>query len=242
MGREERTGMFDMPENPSLTDLFRINNRKLKVTIRTATVGAIAVSDQQPTGYDTATQLCSVLVQQLTTIVNPDVQQGAGSTILQPPVLLVDVPVAWPRTAQGYLTFPLTIGDTGELIVQDRSLAEWRKKGIPVDPIDNWTHNRGDAVFHPGLHADTNPIVPPTDLTGTVIDGTLVKLGRLSVDFAIKGTSLAAQLVPLIATLSAVPNATDPASVIVLANANKAALLAFMNLIQPNLTTKAQVE
>lgn len=183
MGNEQRTGVYDLRENPQLADLLAANARNLRVTMRTSTVGAVAASQQQPLGYDPSTQLCSVLVQQLTVTKNPNTAQGASSTITQPPVLLVNVPVAWPRTNSGGLTLPLNIGDTGELIIQDRSLAEWRSKGIPVDPIDNWTHNRGDAVFHPGLHPDTNPIVPPTDQTAAVLDGPElagVKLGRLA--------------------------------------------------------------
>lgn len=205
MGREQRTGVFDLRENPKLEDLLQRLDRNLRVTIRTATVGAIAASQQQPLGYDPATQLCSVLVQQLTVTVNPDTPQGAGSTITQPPVLLVNVPVAWPRTSSGYLTFPLNIGDTGELLIQDRSLAEWRSKGIPVDPVDNWTHNRADAVFHPGLKPDISPIAP-TDQTATVLDGPQlagVKLGRAAASPVVKGADIVAAFNTYTATIAA---------------------------------------
>ncbi len=199
MGREQRTGVYDLRENPSLADLLSAVDRYLRVTIRTSTVVRIAPSQPQPLGYDPLTQLCSVLVQQLTVTNNPDVPQGPAATVTQPPVLLVNVPVAWPRTSAGYLTFPLTIGDSGELIVQDRSLAEWRKKGYPVDPIDNWTHNRGDGVFHPGLHSDIDPIDPGigTDPTATVLDGPPlagIKLGRQAVEPILKGATTAAAM------------------------------------------------
>lgn len=208
MGREQRTGVYDLRENPSLADLLSAADRYLRVTIRTSTVVRIAPSQPQPLGYDPLTQLCSVLVQQLTVTNNPDVPQGAAATVTQPPVLLVNVPVAWPRTSAGYLTFPLTIGDSGELIVQDRSLAEWRKKGYPVDPIDNWTHNRGDGVFHPGLHSDIDPIDPGigTDPTATVLDGPPlagIKLGRLAASPIVKGTELAAAFNAYSATIAA---------------------------------------
>lgn len=196
MGKEQRVGVFDLRDNPSLADLFAALDRNLRVTIRTATVVKVTASAQQPLGYDPATQLCSLLVQQLGVTVNPDVPQGANSVTTQAPLLLVNVPVAWPRTAAGYLTFPLTIGDTGELIIQDRSLAEWRKKGFPVDPIDNWTHNRGDGVFHPGLHTDLpSDLLPSTSLTSTVLEGpdiAGIQLGRLAASPLVKGTQLAA--------------------------------------------------
>jgi hypothetical protein len=223
MGSEQRTGVYDLREKPKLEDLMQALDRNLRVTIRTATVGAIIASDAQPLGYDPATQLCSVLVQQLTVTKNPAAAQGAASTTTQPPLLLKNVPVSWPRTNSGHLSFPLNIGDTGELIIQDRSLAEWREKGFPVDPIDNWTHNRGDAVFHPGLHADTNPIVPPTDQTATVLEGPAlagVKLGALAAlgvarqtDTVAAGASMTAWIAAVNAALNGlgvpVPAPTD---------------------------------
>jgi hypothetical protein len=222
MSREQRTGVFDLRETPKLEDLLQKLDRNLRVTIRTSTVGAIAASAQQPLGYDPATQLCSVLVQQLTVTVNPDSPQGQASTITQPPVLLVNVPVAWPRTNAGYLTFPLTPGDTGELIIQDRSLSEWRSKGIPVDPVDNWTHNRGDAVFHPGLHPDTNPL-PLTDQTATVLEGPPlagVKLGRAA---ALGVARLSDDVAP----------AVDMATWIAQVTAAVSALATYVNAIAP---------
>lgn len=244
MGNEQRAGVYDVREGADLGELLAKVDRNVRVTIRTATVGAVAPSNAQPLGYDPITQLCSVLVQQRTVTTNPDIAQGANSVIVQPPVLLVNVPVKWTATGKGKLTMPLNVGDTGELIVQDRSLAEWRKKGVPVDPIDNWTHNRGDAVFHPGLHSDRlDKRLTPTDQTATVLDGELlVKIGELAADFPIKGTSLAAVLAPVIATLAAVPPPVDLVTAITAIEANTAALLAFMNAITATLATKVMVE
>jgi len=222
MGREERTGVFDLRENPSLPDLLERVARNVCVSIRTATVVSVAPSQKQPLGYDPDTQLCSLLVQQLTVTTNPKKATGVGSTITQPAVLLVNVPVAWPRTGAGYLTFPLTVGDTGELIIQDRSLQEWLKKGFPVDPIDNWTHNRGDGVFHPGLHSNRpDKRLPATDQTAAVLDGPAlagVKLGRLALSPLVKGDVLAAAFttynatVQAAATLAGLGGAVPPAA------------------------------
>jgi len=175
MTQESRTGVFDLRETPELAELIRIHGRNMAVKMRTATVGTVTATGLQPLGYDPAQQLCSIEVQQQTTLIDPD---DSTKSILQDPVVLANVPVAWPRTSAGYLTFPLAVGDTGELIIQDRSLTEWLKKGSPVDPIDNWTHNISDAVFHPGLHSKIDPILPPTDITATVLEGTTIKLGR----------------------------------------------------------------
>ncbi len=261
MGREQRTGVYDLRENPSLADLLSAVDRYLRVTIRTSTVVRIAPSQPQPLGYDPLTQLCSVLVQQLTVTNNPDVPQGPAATVTQPPVLLVNVPVAWPRTSAGCLTFPLTIGDSGELIVQDRSLAEWRKKGYPVDPIDNWTHNRGDGVFHPGLHSDLDPIDPGigTDPTATVLDGPPlagIKLGRLAASPIVKGTEFAAafstytatvQAAQVLAALGGSPPPASPvpptaASNLVFIQTLATATAALNTAIAASLSTKALTE
>lgn len=250
MGREERTGVYDVREGADLGELLAQVDRNVRVSIRTATVGAVAPSNAQPLGYDPVTQLCSVLTQQLTVTTNPDVAQGANSTVVQPPVLLVNVPVAWPATSKGKLTMPLNIGDTGELIIQDRSLAEWRKKGVPVDPIDNWTHNRGDAVFHPGLHSDRlDKRLSPTDQTATVLDGPDsvlgvggVKIGEGAVDFAIKGTTVALALEPIAATLLLIPPPIDLVTAITAIEGNTAAILAIIEVLQQSLANKAKVE
>lgn len=260
MGREERAGVLDLRENPSLGDLLNAIARNVRVTLRTATVVSVAPSQKQPLGYDPTTQLCSLLVQQLTTTINPKKATGAGSTITQPPVLLVNVPVAWPRTGAGYLTFPLAIGDTGELIIQDRSLQEWLKKGFPVDPIDNWTHNRGDGVFHPGLHSNRlDKRLPATDQTATVLEGPAlagVKLGRLASSPLVKGTPLVAafntynvtvQAAAVLAALGGVPPPGTPVPPTPVSNAAFIATLAVATAtlntaIAASLSTKVLTE
>lgn len=151
------------------------------MSIRTATVGVVTASPAQPLGYDPASQKVSVTVQMRQVVKNPEVSQGPGSIVTLPAVLLQNIPVAWPRTSKGYITFPLSLGDSGELIIQDRALQLWLASGKPVDPKFNWTHNINDSVFHPGLHSDLDPL-PATDLTGTVVEGDpTIKLGRSAV-------------------------------------------------------------
>ena len=55
MARENQTGVFEIPQDPKLADLFRASLRNLKVQIRTHTVGTV-------TAYDTATQRADVSV------------------------------------------------------------------------------------------------------------------------------------------------------------------------------------
>lgn len=171
--RSNRTGIFEVPENPDIVDLFKGQLRRLRLSMRTNTVGTVVA-------YNPATQQVTVTVDilQIIKVFNlPDPNAEAPT----PPVILTNIPVVWPRAGTGYLTFPLVPGDTGTITIMDRSIDNWLLLGAPVDPISSATHALQDAVFEPGLHPQTNPIVPPTDLTGTVLhDDLAVKLGRLA--------------------------------------------------------------
>lgn len=173
--RENRTGIFEMPNNPELPDLFRVALRNLKLQLRTHTVATV-------TAYDPTTQKATVTVDILQIIKDnftPPTPADPNPTKAQAPVILADIPVAWTRTNSGYQTLPLNPGDTGELHVQDRSLEQWLKLGAATDPISAFTHSLADSVFHPTVHADNNPITPPTDQTAHVIEGIpFIKLGR----------------------------------------------------------------
>ena len=71
----------------------------------------------------------------------------------------------------------LRFGFTSEFM--DRSIQEWLKLGIPADPIQAATDALQDAVFDPGLHPDTDPITPATDMTAAVLHhDTTIKPGR----------------------------------------------------------------
>lgn len=202
MGRGNRLGLYELGDAPELADLFRVALRKLKLEIRTMVPATIVV-------YDPARQVATLTVDHLQTVAVIDEVQAAkllasGATIegvppnaeaTLPPVQLVDVPVAWPRTNLGYLTFPLNPGDTGQLVCSDRSLDQWLTKGIPSDPVLASTHLLENGVFEPGLKPTANPIVPPTDQTATVVEGaTGVKLGRNASDFVALASLVLAQL------------------------------------------------
>ena len=187
--------------------------------------------------YDAATQRADV------TVGFVRVAYAAGVPVQQPPDIVARVPVEWVGGSLGYVTTPLVAGDTGMLAFTDRALALWLDgPGTPVDPGNARVHDLADAVFRPGLRPDPRVIAPPTALDGTVVEGPLVKLGRLATHFAVRGTALATSAGELAAILGPVPAAADPASTAVLANANKAALMALFAAIAESLSTKVQVQ
>lgn len=211
MGAENQSrDPFDLPQEPTLADLFRTAIRNAKLQIRTHLPAKVVA-------YDPALQKVTVEVGSLQVVRVSDAERlpktvqsmkgtppNAEATML--PLVLQLIPVAWPRTSSGYLTFPLSTGDTGELHVQDRSLEQWLTAGLATDPVLAFTHALKDSVFHPGLHSDTSPISPPTDLTATVLDGTVVKIGRGANEAIAKANPLIAALD---AFASAVPSPPD---------------------------------
>lgn len=165
-----------------------------------------------------------------------------GEEVPQAPIVIPEVPVEWPGGSLGYVTTPLVAGDTGKLCFSDRALSTWLVAGGAVDPINGRAHALGDATFRPGLRHAQNAITPPTSLVSTVVEGPLVDLGRTATNFSLIGTPIATVATAQAAILAAVANATDPATVITLANANKAAILALLAAISNNVSAKVRVQ
>lgn len=65
------------------------------------------------------------------------------------------VPVVMPRGAAFRIAYPVQVGDTGLVLVADRSLDAWLAgDGSAADPNDTRAHDLADAVFIPGLVPD----------------------------------------------------------------------------------------
>ena len=178
MARENQTGIFEIPQDPKLADLFRSALRNLKVQIRTHTVGTV-------TAYNATTQRADVSVDVLQVVRDNFTEPTAANpnpVATLPAVQLKGIPVAWPRAGSSYLTFPLAAGDTGEVHIQDRNLGQWIQLGEASDPVSAITHALADGVFHPNIHPDNDPITPPTDGAAAVLESDEIKLGRLAVD------------------------------------------------------------
>lgn len=213
MGRENRTSVFEIPQNPQIPDLHKSASRKLELELRAHSVATV-------TSYNPATQKVSVTVGILRVIVDnytPATALNPNPTKTQAADKLIEIPVAWPSTNLGHSSLPLFPGDTGELHVQDRSLADWALKGIATEPTMAWAHEIVDSVFHPTINPDTNPINPTGTPPGTrqdaaVLDGPLVAIGvgALPTDFLAKAPAL---ITAIDALLLAGVNAAGPGAV-----------------------------
>lgn len=73
-----------------------------------------------------------------------------------------NVIVAFPRSNGGdsYLTFPLKAGDTGQYIICDRSIDNWKERGGTTKVDDFRRFDINDGIFYPGASPFDNPINP----------------------------------------------------------------------------------
>jgi hypothetical protein len=208
MGRENRVGIYELLQDPELADLFKVALRSLALDLRTHTLCTV-------TNYNAATQRVSVEVDMRERVLDTSKTPSTADpnpTVLQEPIVLKDLPVAWPRTTAGYLTFPLAIGDRGELHVQDRALDRWLLAGQVAEPPRHWTHDLADSVFHPHVYHAGSTIAPPTDQTATVLEGVIVKIGRLAALAAARQTDSVGATVSMAAWITAVSTALSIAT------------------------------
>jgi hypothetical protein len=190
-----RDGVDGADVSASLDTLLKLRERNAALDLRVSAVVRVIV-------YYPATQKADLRIECL------PVRFVGDEEVPDPPILLPQVPVQWPRTAAGYITFPLVPGDTGRVVFTDRNLAQWLvtgNEGNAIDPLNGRAHSLGDAVFEPGLHTDTDPIVPPTSLLATVVEGPLVQLGVGATQFVALAALVEAQLNTLKAAIAAAP-------------------------------------
>lgn len=100
--------------------------------------------------------------------------------------LLPNVPVSFPSTPLGSLTFPVMPGDPVVVVFAERSIDEWKTAGEPgVEPRDHRRFSLSDAVAFP-CSSSFATAIPPEGLAdgATVLRGDDVRLGdATAVDF-----------------------------------------------------------
>jgi hypothetical protein len=86
---------------------------------------------------------------------------------------IANVPVAFPRMGAGHLRFPVNVGDTGQLIVNERSIDGWQVSGGIIDPQDPRRNHLSDGVFYPGLNPNSKAMVSsaPSDSLELKLNG-----------------------------------------------------------------------
>ena len=214
MATENRTGAFEFAPDPDLENLFTVWARKIGLSIRTATVGTVQA-------YDPATQEASVMVDMLEVRkviqqTEPGVDPNETNRVrASAPILLTNVPVLVTGSGNGtdYLSFPITAGCSGALVVLDRSkdTSVNRTALQPVEPVKSAIHSLSDCFFVPGLTDRLHRIATPTDLTAAVLESAQIKLGRTATIYVALSTPLISAIDALLAAGAAFVGANgDP--------------------------------
>ena len=138
-----------------LAELLRKAMEHRLADVRTSMPARVSV-------YNLATQTVDVepLVREITETDSDDIEEALP--------VISSVPVSWPRGGGFFITFPLVPGDTGQIVICDRSIDQWRTKGsnintpgfgFAVDPLDKRKHGLAGAVFYPGLSDSLSPLL-----------------------------------------------------------------------------------
>lgn len=94
---------------------------------------------------------------------------------------LQKVPVAFPRTSGGWITFPINTGDIGMVTFAERSIKDWMGKsaGEVVEATERTLHPLGGAWFYPGAYPSASPLSGGADDANVVIHtGSKLDLGE----------------------------------------------------------------
>jgi len=131
---------MNITHNPSLAYVLQTAINSVLSTVHTAFPG-------QVDSYDYTTCKASI---------KPSLSRTYDDgTVIEPPVI-PNVPVLWPRTSLGSISFPLQRGDGCLVICSERSLDEWLLKGTQQAPSDNRMFDLSDAIAIPGLYSFAN--------------------------------------------------------------------------------------
>jgi len=118
-----------------------------------------------------------------TAIVRPMLQRAVldddDEYQLETPPDIHDVPVQFPRSRLGYLTFPISQGDSGLIVYAMRDIGQWRYTGPQGSPGDQRVASMAGAVFLPGLYpnADKLPTVNTTHVVLAPLQAAHLLLG-----------------------------------------------------------------
>lgn len=178
MGRENESQLVFKRGKITLAGIFRVLFRAERLKVRTAIPATVVT-------YNATTQRAKIRFDVLT---KRNTTEGAVLDKVQ----ILDLPVHHPRTAFGFLFFPVNPNDKGHVIVCDRAIQQWMENGgSPDDPKLFRSHNWMDGIFEPGLHPNDKPITGVTANDAVVLEGVLIKIGLGATEAAVLGTAFA---------------------------------------------------
>lgn len=193
--------MSRLGTTPTMADVFREGLEDRLRDLHTALPAEVLE-------YDSASQ---------TITARPTVRQAVldddGRYVEEDIPEIYDVPVMFPRTAAGYITFPIVPGDTVLLVFCERSIGQWRYTGTTCSAGDQSPHPMSAAVAIPGLYGTADKLASVSTqhvVIGVVGTPTKLLLGSPSatdyVALASKVDAEIARIWDLLTTWSVAPN------------------------------------
>ena len=145
--------------------------------------------------YDVATQTAQIELG-----VHRVLETDAGAPVAEKLPILESVPVAFPRTAGSFLSFPVAAGDPGLVVFAEQSIDQWRSKGDPTAPGDRRRHSLTGGVFLPGLPPSALALGDPGLDSSTALGdagGAQIRIASAIVHATSAGAATAANFVAL---------------------------------------------
>lgn len=119
----------------TLGDVLSASEDRISMGIHTSLPGQVVTFDQSKNTVSVMPMINQVL------------KNGEAAEL---PVL-VDVPVQFPRGGDFVLTFPISPGDEGLLVFNERCIDGWWATGGKSIPLDYRMHDYSDAIFIAGI-------------------------------------------------------------------------------------------
>lgn len=175
VGRKQRT--------PTLPDVFEKILGSFELDLHTALPARVEA-------YDNSNQ---------TVDVQPGIQEilttDAGEPVPFDPPILYDVPVAFPRAGDYFISFPLSAGDFVLLVFCERPLDQWRELGDgsrkAVPPGLRSLHDFNGAVAIPGIYPSGLKLTETANTTMVMGQqgGQQIKIRPARVDVGVSGSA-----------------------------------------------------
>lgn len=187
------------------SSVFRLAFQGLQAEMWTALPGAVVAFNTEERPYRIAS------VQPLIKAGRRNVEEKKMEWFDMP--LLLDCPVVFPGGGGYSLTFPLSAGDEGLIVISSRCIDGWWELGGSQPQLELRMHDLSDGFFIPGIESKPNvtPLISPTSVQLRSKDGlTMISMGPESTEIVspmpINITStLAINLVAPIITANGVP-------------------------------------
>lgn len=95
--------------------------------------------------------------------IQPSVNQKMKDGGVKERPVILEVPISFPVSKGGGMTFPINPGDTGMAIFSMRSIEAWKSgDGYPSTPLNFAKMDKNDAMFIPGIQPQSTSVNDPS--------------------------------------------------------------------------------